>query len=86
MKRDLVSISLTSDRRLDILSKAEVAKLTDTFQTGPYNLYRKCALEIINSDIVMNTAAALFSQNESFDICLLQQDRRLRLEIYWMRA
>ena len=31
MKRDLVSISLTSDRRLDILSKAEVAKLTDTF-------------------------------------------------------
>ena len=81
MDRNLVSIRLTPDGQLDILSKAEVAKLLDTSQTGLYHLYRKCSLAVLNSGIAMDNATELLSQYESFDIRLLQQDRSLRLEL-----
>ncbi|HAK50711.1 MAG TPA: LOG family protein [Gammaproteobacteria bacterium] len=81
MDRNLVSIRLTPDGQLDILSKAEVAKLLDTSRTGLYHLYRMCSLAVLNSGIAMDNAAELLSQYESFDIRLLQQDRGLRLEL-----
>ena len=63
-----VSIRLTPDGQLDILSKSEVAKLLDTSQSGLYHLYRKCSLAVLNSGIAMDSATELLTQYESFEI------------------
>jgi hypothetical protein len=56
---DPVSIKLTPDEQLDILSKSKVAKLLDSSQSGLYHLYRKCSLAVLNSGIAMDNATEL---------------------------
>lgn len=78
---ELVNIKLTPEGQLDVLSKAEVAKLLDTSQSGLYRLYRRCSLAVLNSGVEMDSAIDLLKAYESFDLRLLQMERGLRLEL-----
>src|SRR3569832_35797 len=49
MNNDVVDTLISPEGRLEVLSKAEVAKLLDTSQGGLYQLFRKCALAVLNS-------------------------------------
>ncbi|MDO6461259.1 nucleotide 5'-monophosphate nucleosidase PpnN [Granulosicoccaceae sp. 1_MG-2023] len=66
---------------LDILSKAEVAKLLDTSQGGLYTLFRNCSLAVLNSGSNLDDGKALLERYPDFDIRVLQSERGIKLEL-----
>jgi hypothetical protein len=48
MNYEVVDTLISPEGRLEVLSKAEVAKLLDTSQGGLYHIFRKCALAVLN--------------------------------------
>lgn len=67
--------------RLDILSKAEVGKLLDTSQGGLYNVFRNCALAVLNCGSSMDDGKELLERYPSFAIRVVQQQRGIKLEL-----
>lgn len=63
-----------------LLSRREIARLLDAGQ-GTYNLFRRCALAVLNSGSITDDTEALMQQYQDFDIRVLQQDRGVKLEI-----
>jgi hypothetical protein len=51
-----------------VLSKAEVAKLLDTSQGGLYQIFRKCALAVLNSGSSIDDGKELLERYKDFEI------------------
>jgi predicted Rossmann-fold nucleotide-binding protein len=68
-------------RRLEVLSKAEVAKLLDTSQGGLYQVFRKCALAVLNSGSSIDDGKELLERYKDFDISIIQRERGIKLDI-----
>ena len=48
MEHDVIDTLISPEGQLEVLSKAEVNKLLDTSQGGLYNVFRNCALAVLN--------------------------------------
>ncbi|HYD95837.1 MAG TPA: nucleotide 5'-monophosphate nucleosidase PpnN [Noviherbaspirillum sp.] len=81
MKHDVVDIQISPEGRLDILSKAEVAKLLDTSQGGLYNIFRNCSLAVLNCGNALDDGKELLERYKSFDISIIQRERGIKLDI-----
>lgn len=81
MQHKFISSSVSPDGLLDILSKTEVSQLLDTSQSGLYQLFRKCALAVLNSGSMLDDGRLLLEQNRQFDIRILQEERGIKLEL-----
>ncbi len=79
--RDTVSIKVTPDGALDVLSQQEVNKLLDTTQGGLYHLYRRCTLAVLNCGADVDDAQELLERYSDFDLRLLPQERGIRIEL-----
>ncbi|MEM7015811.1 MAG: nucleotide 5'-monophosphate nucleosidase PpnN [Pseudomonadota bacterium] len=76
-----VSARVTPQDHLEILSQIEVSKLRDTSDGGLYDLFRRCALAVLNSGRNTDDVRQLMASSQDFDIDLLQQDRGIILDI-----
>eukprot|EP01030_Chromulinospumella_sphaerica_P016643 gene16643-16457_t len=81
MEHDVVDTLISPEGHLEVLSKAEVAKLLDTSQGGLFNTLRRCALAVLNCGSTIDDGKELLERYESFDISILQRERGIKLEI-----
>ena len=81
MTQDVVDTLISPEGRLEVLSKAEVAKLLDTSQGGLYQLFRKCALAVLNSGSDIDDGKELLERYKDFEIKIIQRERGIKLDI-----
>lgn len=74
-------VRISPEGDLDILSKAEIAKLLDTSQSGLYHTFRKCALAVLNCGTSIDDAREMMDRHADFDIRVVEQERGIRLEL-----
>jgi hypothetical protein len=66
---------------LDVLSRDEIARLRDATSSGLHALLRSCALAVLTSGAMQDSARAMLDQYPDFDIQVLQQDRGVKLDL-----
>jgi pyrimidine/purine-5'-nucleotide nucleosidase len=66
---------------LDVLSRAEVARLRDASTGGMHDLLRRCALAVLTSGSASDDPRAAKELYPDFDIEVLQQDRGVRIDL-----
>jgi pyrimidine/purine-5'-nucleotide nucleosidase len=81
MEHDVVDAQISPEGRLDILSKAEVAKLLDTSQGGLYDIFRNCSLAVLNCGNALDDGKELLERYQSFAISVIQRERGIKLDI-----
>jgi pyrimidine/purine-5'-nucleotide nucleosidase len=77
----VIDALISPDGRLDILSKAEVAKLLDTSQGGLYHVFRNCSLAVLNCGNPLDDGKELLERYRSFEISIIQRERGIKLDI-----
>jgi predicted Rossmann-fold nucleotide-binding protein len=58
-----------------------VNKLLDTSQGGLYNIFRNCALAVLNCGSTIDDGKELLERYQSFDISIVQRERGIKLDI-----
>jgi predicted Rossmann-fold nucleotide-binding protein len=81
MNYEVVDTLISPEGRLEVLSKAEVAKLLDTSQGGLYSIFRKCALAVLNCGSSIDDGKELLERYSSFEISIIQRERGIKLDI-----
>ena len=81
MDYDVVDTLISPEGRLEVLSKAEVAKLLDTSKGGLYDIFRSCALAVLNCGSSIDDGKELLERYKSFDIHIVQRERGIKLDI-----
>jgi len=66
---------------LDVLSKAEVARLRDASSGGMHELLRRCALAVLTSGSASDDPRAARDLYPDFEIQVNQQDRGIRIDL-----
>ncbi|NRR31141.1 LOG family protein [Oxalobacteraceae bacterium] len=81
MEHDVVDTLIAPEGQLEVLSKAEVIKLLDTSQGGLYNIFRNCALAVLNCGSTIDDGKELLERYKSFEISIVQRERGIKLDI-----
>jgi pyrimidine/purine-5'-nucleotide nucleosidase len=81
MEHDVVDTLISPEGQLEVLSKAEVFKLLDTSQGGLYQVFRNCALAVLNCGSSIDDGKELLERYKSFEISIVQRERGIKLEI-----
>ena len=81
MENNVVDTLIAPEGRLEVLSKAEVAQLLDSGKGGLYNIFRNCALAVLNCGSTIDDGKELLERYKSFDINIIQRERGIKLEI-----
>lgn len=68
-------------KSLNLLSKTDIEGLTSS-RSDLFELFRHCALAILNTDSDKDDAASIYADYSDFDIRLTEQPRGLRLELF----
>jgi predicted Rossmann-fold nucleotide-binding protein len=67
---------------LENLSQAEIEKLLDSGQGGLYELFRKCALAVLNSGTATDDAKEIFDRYRDFQIRIVRHAWGIKLEVH----
>ncbi|HZT01536.1 MAG TPA: nucleotide 5'-monophosphate nucleosidase PpnN [Steroidobacteraceae bacterium] len=67
---------------LEHLSQVEIEKLLDSGQGGLYELFRKCALAVLNSGAGTDDAKEIFDRYRDFDIRIVRHTWGIKLEVH----
>jgi hypothetical protein len=81
MDHKVVDTQISPEGRLDVLSKAEVHKLLDNSHGGLHQIFRSCALAVLNCGNNLDDGKELLERYESFDISIIQRERGIKLDI-----
>ena len=76
-----ITARVTPAGSLEVLSQLEVNKLRDSSRTGLHELFRRCALAVLNCGTHVDDAAVVFEQYRDFDVEIVQQQRGIKLEL-----
>ena len=81
MQYETVDALITPEGSLEVLSKAEVAKLLDTSKGGLYTTLRNCALAVLNVGSELDDGKELLERYQSFDIQIIPEERGIKLKV-----
>ncbi|MDB5755441.1 MAG: uncharacterized protein JWR56_1869 [Massilia sp.] len=81
MDHDIVDTLISPEGRLEVLSKAEVVQLLDTGLGGLYQVFRNCALAVLNCGSSIDDGKELLERYKSFEISIVQRERGIKLDI-----
>ena len=76
-----VDTQISPEGPLEILSRAEVSKLSDTSKGGLYETFRNCSLAVLNCGNDLDSGKELLERYQSFDISIIQRERGIKLDI-----
>ena len=76
-----INARITPNGSMDILSRYEVNLLKDKNNKHLHELFRRCALAVLNCGILEDEAQNLLDSYPDFDISVIQQPRGIKLEI-----
>jgi predicted Rossmann-fold nucleotide-binding protein len=79
--RKTINASVSPRGSLETLSQREVQQLRETGSGGVYQLFRQCALAILNTGSHSDNAKTILEAYPDFEVHILQQDRGIRLEL-----
>ncbi len=77
----VIDTQIAPDGNLEILSKAEVAKVLDTSHGGLHQLFRSCSLAVLNCGSGLDDGKELLERYKSFDISIIQRERGIKLDV-----
>ena len=80
-KQPTVNALISPEGSLEILSNHEVSRLKDRSEGGLYQLFRQCALAVLNTGAETDDTKDLMEAYADFDIRLVPQPRGLKLEV-----
>ncbi|MEO8409270.1 MAG: nucleotide 5'-monophosphate nucleosidase PpnN [Propionivibrio sp.] len=66
---------------LEVLSRAEAAKLLDRSHGGLHELFRSCSLAVLNCGNELDDGRELFERYQSFDVQLVSRERGIKLDL-----
>ncbi len=81
MQKKGVSARVTPKGSMDILSRFEVNLLRDKHSHKLHDIFRRCALAVLNCGVLTDDSEALMASYQDFDIAVVQQPRGIKLEI-----
>jgi predicted Rossmann-fold nucleotide-binding protein len=81
MDYPVVDTQISPEGKLEVLSKAEVRKLLDSSQGGLYQVFRNCALAVLNAGNALDDGKILLERYRSFDISIIERERGIKLDI-----
>ena len=81
MPYDVVDTQVSPIGKLEILSRAEVARLLDHGQDSLHQLFRDCALAVLNCGNELDDGKELLERYPSFNVRLLSRERGIKLDI-----
>ena len=76
-----VSARITPEAGMDVLSKAEVSRLTAATTGNLYDLFRRCTLAVLTTGSESDDARAVLARHPNFDVRVVQQDRGVKLDL-----
>jgi pyrimidine/purine-5'-nucleotide nucleosidase len=76
-----LSLEISPRGGLDVLSRAEVARLHDASSGGMHDLLRKCALAVLTTGSDSDDPRAAQQKYPDFDIEVMQQDRGIKIAL-----
>ena len=82
MSHDVVDTQVSPTGKLEVLSRAEVASLLDRSHGGLHELFRNCALAVLNCGNELDDGKELLERYESFGIRLTSRERGIKLDIH----
>ena len=81
MKYDVIDAQISPDGGLEVLSRQEVSKLLCSSQGGLYQIFRNCALAVLNCGSEMDDGKELLERYPDFAIRVAQEQRGIKLEL-----
>ncbi len=81
MPYDVVDTQVSPIGKLEILSRAEVARLLNHGQDSLHQLFRDCALAVLNCGNELDDGKELLERYPSFNVRLLSRERGIKLDI-----
>jgi predicted Rossmann-fold nucleotide-binding protein len=76
-----VSARINPEAGMDVLSKAEVRRLTEATSGGLYELFRRCTLAVLTTGSESDDARAVLARHPDFEVRVVQQDRGVKLDL-----
>lgn len=81
MSYEVIDTQIAPEGRLEVLSKAEVSRLWDTSHGSLYQLFRSCALAVLNCGSGLDDGKELLERYKTFDISIIQRERGIKLDV-----
>lgn len=81
MDYPVIDTLIAPEGRLEVLSRTEIAKLLDNSQSGLHQVFRNCALAVLNCGNYLDDGKLLFERYPEFDIDIVQRERGIKLDI-----
>ena len=81
MTPDVVDAQVLPTGRFETLSRAESATLLDRSGGGLHQLFRNCALAVLNSGTDLDDGKQLLERYPNFDIRVISRERGIKLDI-----
>ena len=81
MEYPVIDTLIAPEGRLEVLSRTEIAKLLDNSQSGLHQVFRNCALAVLNCGNHLDDGKLLLERYPSFDINIVQRERGIKLDI-----
>jgi hypothetical protein len=76
-----INAEVRPEGSLEILSKKEIARLSDTGAGGLYSLFRVCALAVLNAGAGTDDTRQILEMNRDFAVEFIQEHRGLKLAL-----
>ena len=81
-QRHVINASVNPRGSLETLSQREVQQLSEIGSGRAHELFRQCALAILNTGTRIDNAKTILEAYADFEVQILQQDRGVRLELF----
>lgn len=81
MEFEVIDTQISPGGRMEVLSKAEVVQLLDNSHGGLYQVFRSCALAVLNCGSGLDDGKELLERYKSFDISIIQRERGIKLDV-----
>ncbi len=78
---DFVNATVSPQDSLHILSRREIEELYSTADTELYQVFRRCALAVMNTGSSEDDTAAVLSRFKDFAVRIIQRERGIKLEL-----
>ena len=78
---NVINASVSPKGSLETLSQREVQQLSKVGSGGLHQLFRQCALAILNTGARVDNAKTILEAYADFEVQIHQQDRGVRLEL-----